>query len=408
MKLSFFAVLLSTLVLNLMFQKDIAGRIKPDWNETGVEHGGTVLFPFSSADQLGLPESLILDIPPAATLEIGNWGPFKDTRVLMQGLEEKIDVLFVGDSSVSWGFDYHQFEVNSGLVARSLSYGLNVPDKFLARVVNGIAHCFMRKNGLVILSFANSVVGRKRGARPQDKTIRKAADLGNDCSKVSKFWLTQNEEAKTRGTLKLLLDREGYNRHVFNRIVDAISKTSPFWSARINLYYFIWPKLDIDGADNKANKRKYKFLRWDPAFRVPLGENFNTWKNKSVEMIDVGISEKVPNSKRRRENLSLWSDEQIGVPVCTAIPITRKAEIHRYAEWLHWGSNSCLLVYPNILRQVGVEQDLEMQSNHHFGNQSGLIMAAALGRYFNTHQVMKTYIERGSQPNDKTLYIRHQ
>ena len=418
MKLSFFVILLSTLILNLMFQQRIADWIDPDWNAGAFEDGGEVTVSFPNADHSSLPEGLRLDIPAKATLEVGNKGPYRDTQAMMEGLEEKIDVLFVGDSTVSFGFDYHQFELNSGLIARSLTFGLNVPDQLLAQVVTGIAHCFMSKNGVVILSFSDAVLGRERAARPEDNNIRAAAQLGNDCGKLANFWRTKKAQVRGPGTqiventegsestLGVLLDRKEYNQQVFDKLVDSAASISPFWSARISLFDFVMPKPATNGTGDKKEQKQSDYFRWDPAFGVQFGENFKTWQNRPVSIVDVGVSDDVLNAPTRRKNLSVWSTEKIGVPVCTVFPITIEDEIQRYAEWLHWGSSSCLLVYPNILGRMGVDQDLDMQSNHHFGNQSGLIMAAALGKYFKEYGVLDTYIESGDQPNDETLYMR--
>ncbi len=399
------SALLIVCLVNISFQEKIAALIKEDWAEQGSldQPVRSIRNPLEEQLREYAAMGIGFRLPAQVLLEEGNRGPYANILELIpnDSFENKLDVLFVGDSTISWGFDHTQFEQHSGLRTASLSFGLNVPDEDLANFVSLVAKCAMNDDGLIILSHSLRVLGQERGARPQDEDVRRISTTVDGCTALRRTLI-----GEPAAQSNLLTNRNRYDEEVLRGLEERLDPLNPLWSARIG-----WN--DFSPDEDAAQGDDLLFLRWDPAFRVPYQrEGFPSWRYRSLDLeqsrrgwsrmrsrIDSGSDS---NEKR---NLALWDHEHIGKTVCHILPITIRDESLRYWMWAEWTNSRCLLNYSDIVKDVYDIQSLEMESHHHYGNAGGLIMAAALGEHIKKHFSMLSSL-RDQPPSDEIKSFR--
>ena len=310
--------------------------------------------------------------------------------------EEKLDVLFVGDSTVSWGFSYEQFSKSSGLVTGCIAFGLNIPDKFLAVAVKKIAQCSMKKDGLIILSFGWHASSKKnRLNRKKDNFIKQiGSNQVGGCDEIDDMVAGQINNS---GGLKqhypvgdVLLSVDLYNAEVRRPLKRFLEEHSLLHPLHLNIAQ-VAPQLDDIKDRRKAlAQRKTVFLQWDPAFKVLFNKSDlekDNWhysefiKKQALEDFNGYAANNPERVRQYQENMTCWRPEFIGRKVYEALPITVNDEDYRYILWKKYSPTDALLNYEQILKTESNITRLQMSGNHHFKNMSGFYMARALGLF---------------------------
>jgi len=379
----FIATILLVFMANIFFQHDIANLLNKNWRNVQADEK---MIPNPLMDEVERlkKQGIKLNVPDRVDFEATNKQPHRNIFDFfdIDDFNDKIDVLFIGDSTISWGFDYQQFEFASGLKAASFSFGLNVPDRHLVTFASLLARCVVDDAGIVILSHSRGMFGAKRKNRKQDRDIKKVAANAHNCADLKNLIKKHSANTAKPGIRDILLDREEYNRLVLDALEEHMHGLIPLWSARIGWQDY-FPKKE------EAEHGLQSFLRWDPAFRVPLEKKPNRWKYRrlNVDRSKRNWKKMLKHSKRNYakktiRKLKSWSEKEIGRTVCHVLPISIRDESYRYWMWSKWTQSRCLLNYAEIVsKQYGIRK-LELQKNHHYANTSGLIMASALGKFF--------------------------
>lgn len=406
----FILVLAATLVANLWFQKNVADFIFPDRECRSCDSEPVNDVPaFMSVYSDGGALERHLELPRHAVLERGNHGATREMSGLIDLDGRKLDVLFVGDSSVSWGFDFTQFARQSELRTASLSFGMNVPDNHLAALVRHLVECFMQEDGVVILSYSWRVLSAAiRLNRTQDRFIIDGARL-TDCHRLVALFDSGKPIASASAFPEALWNRRAYGSILLSPLQTAAGRLIPLSSARIGVANMV-ERFQSPAA---ATSDPITFLRWHPSFRIPLVDNLKFfWRYREFDddraLRDWDSFKKSNESliiKRRSERLYTWRREFIGRKVCVASPITVMDESWRYGEWKEFGRSDCFLNYSEIFAETTGMTKIPMQDNHHFANFGGLIMADALGRYFKQNRVLDR-LGRKQAGDDPAFFIR--
>lgn len=403
----FFLLLATTLVANSAFQKAVADFVFPGWEfrccETDlVSNVPDFLRSYAGDDDF----ERLLELPQEASLERGNHGPTEDMSSLLDLEGRTLDVLFVGDSTVSWGFDHTQFQRASGLETASLAFGMNLPDEHLATLVTNLARCFLHPNGVVVLSYSWGLLSRpSRGDRAQDRFIVDTARL-RDCDQLARAFDTSTADLERPRAGDALWNRSAYEATVLAPLRAKVGSFLPFWSARIGV-------LDLARrASPEEARKRHLFLRWHPSFRVPLLDQPDSWVYRPLdrsaalrEWHAFTATAEPRKLERRRERLARWSRESIGRSVCVALPITVQDESMRYGEWLEIGKSACMIDYAEVVRGAAGLTRLPMGVNQHYANLGGLIMAHSLGRYFRDERVLEA-LQLGQVGREGAILLR--
>lgn len=402
----FMFVVAATFLANFWFQENIADFIFPqrECQTCVIEPVNDVpalMSVYSDGDAL----ERRFELPRNAVLEPGNYGVTREMSGLIDLEGRKLDVLFVGDSSISWGFDFTQFARQSELRTASLSFALNVPDNHLATFVRRLVGCFMQKNGIVILSYSWRILSlASRPSRTQDQFIFDGAGLA-DCHRLVALFDARKPPVGAAAFPDALWNRKAYGSILLDPLQTAAGRLIPLSSARIGVADMIQRF-----HPSPATPFPVSFLRWHPSFRIPLVDDPKFWRYREFDdsralrdWVSFKNSRKTRTMDRWRERVSTWNREFIGRKVCVALPMTMEDQSWRYGEWKELGRSSCLLNYPEILAETTGIIQLPMQGNYHYANFGGLIMADALGRYFKRNRVLDRLGR--DQPGDGRAFL---
>lgn len=364
----------------------------------------------SDPGRLAIAEKCVVQVPGTKSA----YGNLYNVIADILNAEEKLDVLFVGDSTISYGFSYEQFAKSSGLVTGCIAFGLNVPDEYLAGAVKKIAQCAMKKDGVIILSFGWHVFSKKeRLNREKDNLIKLIADDRiSTCEEIAGIvtarWRDFNAFKKKYTIWNILLSVDRYNAGVRRPLKDFLERHSFLHPLHLNVAQLA-PQLDDMRYRKKTPAlQRLVFLQWDPAFKVLFNKGDlkkDHWhysefiKKQALEDFNGYAADNPGRVSQYQENMTYWCPEYIGRKVYEALPITVKNEDYRYILWKKYSKTDALLNYKQILKSVSNITGLQMSGNHHFKSMSGLYMARALGLFFKE-------IKAGNLPCDgKKLYF---
>jgi hypothetical protein len=377
--IAFLFVLFGTLVANMIWQEKIADAIYPAWsaNVSGPD-SREVANPLAPKVEQLRKQGIDLVIPAKTRLfETNPATTFSLLSMLPENaLTQKIDVLFVGDSTLMWGFDHRQVAHNSGLRTAQISFGQNTPDSGLAWFTRLLAQCVMADDGIVVLSYSQKGLVGQRANRPIDAEVRASVELQN-CTD-----LAEAMQGDTSVPANPLTDLARYKTVVLDELVQATNAVTPFWSARIG-----WTNFFPD----KRDKKYIKYLVWQNGLKIPWQADFDYWRFRQLDTDKASADWQIKQAELSAEDrktgrgyMQAWNGSQIGRPVCHVLPPTSVDEDFRFGLWRDWTSSRCLLDFGSIAEsQLGVTE-LKVIDKHHYGEESGLVMAAAVGKLLKT------------------------
>jgi len=371
----FLFVLLATLIVNMVWQEQIADAIYPAWTTSEPGLGGEeVANPLAPIVAQLREQGIDLVIPAMTTLFKTN-PPTQFPLLSMlpsDSLVKKIDVLFVGDSTLMWGFDHRQVARNSGLHTAQISFGANTPDSDLAWFTRLLAKCVVAEDGIIVLSYSQKGLAGQRTSRKIDQEVQMSAEM-HSCDDLADAM--QGDVAVQASPIT---DLASYKAVVLDKLVLATDSVTPFWSARIG-----WKNFYPD----KRQKQNTSYLVWQSGLKIPWQGSFGHWHFRQLDTNKASADWKKKQTELSAEyietgraNMQEWNGSQIGRPVCHILPPTSINEDFRFGLWRDWTSSRCLLDFGSIAKnQLGITE-LKIIDKHHYAEESGLVMAAAVGK----------------------------
>jgi hypothetical protein len=372
----FLLCLLVTLLINLAFQEQIANLISPGWivDKSRSEHNEIENPLLPRLAELSSEKGIKLIVPPITKLFSFNpWNSFSLMSMIPKdAFTNKIDILFIGDSTLMWGFDHRQAAYNSDLRTAQISFGQNVPDKYLAGFTTLLARCVLSPDGIIVLSYSYRGLAGKRASRPADIDVRESVQLKN-CSDLNE---AMNE--KVDENPNPFLDNASYKSIFLDTLIVKTDSWIPLSSTRIGWKNFFPDKYEVD---------RRKFLVWQAGLKVVWQGDNIYWNyrqlNPKKAVKDWLEKEKsMPDDFRDagKINMRAWSQEIVGRPICHVLPPTSNDQDYRFGLWRDWTQSRCLLDFGTIIyNQLNITK-LKMVDRHHYMEESGLLMAASIGK----------------------------
>jgi hypothetical protein len=368
-------VLLATLVVNMVWQEQIAGVIYPAWTTSEPELSGKEVANPLAPIVTQLREQGIDLVIPAMTALFKTSPPTRFSLLSMlpsDSLVNKIDVLFVGDSTLMWGFDHRQVAHNSGLRTAQISFGQNIPDSDLAWFTRLLAKCVIAEDGIIVLSYGVKGLAGDRPNRPIDQEVQRSTEM-HSCDD-----LADSMQGEVSVPASPITDLARYKAVVLDKLVLSTDGVTPFWSARIG-----WKNFFPD----KREKQNRWYLVWQSGLKVPWQGSVDHWYFRQFDANKASADWKKKRtelsaeySEAGRAKMQAWNGSQIGRPVCHVLPPTSSNEDFRFGLWRDWTSSRCLLDFGSIAKsQLGITE-LKIIDKHHYAEESGLVMAAAVGK----------------------------
>jgi len=325
-------------------------------------------------------------------------------------MQEKFDFLFIGDSTLAWGFDTTQTELDTEFRPALIAFGMNPPDETLARFAALFARCYLKEDGLVFVSYGAKAAGGYRAGRAIDLQLEELVADYADCGELAALL------AGTPPPLQdTLLNREAYKEAVLTPLSEAAANLLPFRSLQLGWSDY-FPFVDQREPD--------EFLVWDPRFRIPYNREFDTWAyepfdteaamqdwRQILQTEDWALwtrSDSYDYAEIARSNLAYWDAEFMGRTVCHVLPTTITNENYRFGMWLEWSDSRCLLHLGTVIHDQLNVDTLKMIDSHHFGEESGLLAASAVGKLLEEILPLELPTERGKVPEEIApgLYTR--
>jgi hypothetical protein len=372
----FLLCLLVTLLINLAFQEQIASLISPDWivDKSRSEHNEIENPLLPRLAELSNEEGIELIVPPITKIFAFN-PPTRFSLMSMipkDAFTNKIDVLFVGDSTLMWGFDHRQAAYNSGLRTAQISFGQNTPDNDLAAFTALLARCVVSPDGIIVLSYSRRGLAGNRPSRPVDIDVRESVQL-KDCSDLDE---AMNEKVNEKPNP--FLDNSSYKSNFLDTLIVKTDSWIPLSSARIGWKSFFPDKHETDRSN---------FLVWQPGLKVVWRGDHGYWNYRQLnpkKAIKDWLEEEksMPDDYRDagKINMRVWNQEIVGRPVCHVLPPTSTDEDFRFGLWRDWTRSRCLLDFGTIIyNQLNIAK-IKVTGRHHYMEESGLIMAASIGK----------------------------
>jgi hypothetical protein len=391
-KLFFPLCLLITLLINLGFQEQIASLISPGWavDKSRSEYNEIENPLLPRLAELSSEKNIKLIVPPITKVYSFN-PPTRFSLMSMMpkdAFTNKIDILFVGDSTLMWGFDHRQAAYNSGLRTAQISFGQNVPDKYLAAFTTLLARCVLSPDGIIVLSYSYRGLAGNRPSRPADIDLQESVQLKN-CSDLNKEMNEQVDE-KTNP----FLDNASYKSIILDTLIVKTDSWIPLSSTRIGWKTFF---------PDKYETARRKYLVWQSGLKVVWQGDIDYWNyrqlNPKKAIKDWLEKEKsMPDDYRdaSKINMRLWNQETVGRPVCHVLPPTSNDQDYRFGLWRDWTQSRCLLDFGTIIYNQLNIAELKVIDKHHYMEESGFIMAASIGKLLSTKR--KTILDNAKKP----------
>ena len=150
-----FSFLLSVF-LCVFFLDDAASYLKDaKYVEVGNANEGDVIGSplLNQYKKISAQYQVNFDIANDVLVKSGKGRSFYDFPLFLEK-EKSLDVLFIGDSSLAWGFRPDIFETATGLQTGVFTYEAQLLNKANVALYKALAECFLKPSGKLVLSFA--------------------------------------------------------------------------------------------------------------------------------------------------------------------------------------------------------------------------------------------------------------
>ena len=346
-------------------------------------------------------EIVLTRLPAVVDYEPTNFGPYKnlyDFSVFAEK-DKQGGILFVGDSTISWGFSLDLFETMVGQKVHAFTFGLNVMDEALLLATERIVECYYSTPPTVMVSHSLGSMGKlERLSRDADQIVLDIS-RAKDCDAVHTLVsdnrkeilapssegapalnvqqdMVSGEHTSQLGAVNLkvadLLDFKKYRANI------ATHKPEMPKLSHVRLYKILEPNKfkEIDSSD-------WSFYRWRPEIRIPVRWNgiYDYWRPVSAEAEQVIKEEYERLYPKDIHRVMVRHQEWAKKDACFILPITISGESKLRRSFLPSGS-SCRIDFTSILLAQKRQPRIKMQSNHHFAFTGGVIFAAIAGKHF--------------------------
>lgn len=386
---------LASVAVTLAVVSPIADSIHPSWREERASYGGTEAHPLLRRF-LSEPVLRDMDLRHAAS---GRFQRRPESLWHMKALRprrEKLDVLFVGDSTVAWAIDPQTVGEQSGLSVGHLAFEGNKLGQADVALLPWLASCLLKPDGLLIAGYAwHGIVfrrGENQGWNAQEKAwieALKGHDPKSDCEWFSSYvrqkggWL----EPPPAYTFQGYVDRRD---EIEQRIIRALPVESPYLSLRQ-----IWHGKAPTSGNEEGGVGSFFWHGDDVITRV------NDYGDKIDATLRNRWAEDVPPSEQDRAKLTkafatLESFAQSRrfcwlTMVADADNQQRQQETGKLAvARRELVPSACLLDVAQLLvEHVGVAQ-VRLQGTIHPAETTGQLISIALGRELQKNPALKT------------------
>ena len=302
-------------------------------------------------------------------------------------LENKFDVLILGDSTQAWGLDVITVSKVSGLHVGQLAWESSVLNPISAAFFEKVVPCLLKKNGLIIVSFAVAFLDvdpadNRRWIKDQDKLVHSGID---SCRRLETYvdqhkMLTQWEG----GFAENMFSHSGWRGNL-DELSFVLNQRLPGTRYSIPFDFFV----EHDAGETLEEISGGKVFSMSKGTTITLTEATEeiTFKSK-LEPIDFEKSyaqwklEDEASKNNIRVNTSSLDRLDTDYQLCFAKPVAHRDEDSvRVGSWYDFSVSGCMINFEAILiSYLGIDKIL-MHSSYHYGNETGQIMSIALGKF---------------------------
>ncbi len=181
------------------------------------------------------------------------------THTLFQKDKKSVDILFIGDSSMTWGVIPEVIEQMTNKSVAIYAYESNALTKKTSILFNKISEYYLKDNGMVILSFSNWLLDQ------DTNSVLISQNEYQDMIKWTNADFQKLQKSHSKKKFDLYLSYKSFQKR-YNYTSEYLKVTSSMYLKSPNLYsnYFeplINSKLSKNKAKNK--ERGTSYLRWN-------------------------------------------------------------------------------------------------------------------------------------------------